>query len=270
MANRDPRRRAPQSVPPRIEAVATAAQIVDFLAERGELTGVQQTADALSMTKSRASRHLANLESLGLVTRSSVRKGYTLGWRVLRWGFMASAHVKFIERLSQPIDDLSKTINRTVLLCRPANGDAMVIYSRPADASIRIDVEVGLMLSLPYSPSAIVAYAFMPREERAEMLEHLRKREDAFRVDDEALLQKHVMTLQQKYYCWAENKYDVGYGAIAAPIFDKEEQLAAVLTIVLPSAELQGLGPDPHLTNALMDASLACSQILGSSIRFPA
>ncbi|QTD55828.1 IclR family transcriptional regulator [Parasphingorhabdus cellanae] len=269
MTKRDPRRRAPNSSERKIEAVSIAADLVDFLAEQEGAAGVQQAADALQITKSRASRHLTNLETLGLVTRSSVRQGYTLGWRALRWGYIASARMNFSELFAEPLETLKEQVSRTVLLCSPAKGDAIVMDSKPADNPIRIDVQIGLILSLPYSPSALVSFAFMPREERKAMMQHLIARDPDFRVLDDKRLHEDVIKLQQCYYCWAENKYNVGYGAIAGPVFDKEERLAAIVTVVLPSDELKDSGPPETMLQALIDACATCSHILGSNIRFP-
>lgn len=270
MLNRDPRRRAPQSVPPKIEAVAAATAIIDLLAEQEGRAGVQKVADVLGITKSRASRHLANLELLGIVSRAPAGRGYQLGWRVLRWGKIASARHDLGQILEKPLRDLSEETNQTVLLCAPAGADAIVLQCLPpARADIRIEVNVGLVMSLPFSPSARIAFAFQPREQRDLLLGHLKQREAEFRIEDEDRFRAQVAAIQRDYYCWDRNKYNVGYGAIAAPVFDQEEMLAGIVTLVMASEELKGNTPPPALLRQLLGCCANASKLLRSRICFP-
>lgn len=267
MDERDLRRRAPQSATAKIEAVATASAIIDFLAESEDPVGVQRAATVLGMTKSRASRHFANLESLGLVMRNPNGRGFQLGWRVMRWGQIASTRLDFARLLEQPLQQLGERIDRTVLLCAPAGGDAIVVKCLPGDASIRIDVKVGLVLGLPHSPTARVCYAFQSREIRQAQLAHLKAREPDFRVENESEFMHQVADIQRNYICWDRNKYNFGYGAIAAPIFNEEAELVGAVTLILPSAEL-----DESLPALARELLLCCEQssrLLGSRIRFP-
>ncbi|MFC3052558.1 IclR family transcriptional regulator [Kordiimonas pumila] len=266
--NRDPRRRAPQLAPAKIETVATASDIIDFLAESGETVGVQKVADALNMTKSRASRHLANLESLGLIGRVPGARGYQLGWRVMRWGQIASTHLDLTKIFEGPLQDLNQQTNKTVLLCAPAGGEAIVTKCLPSNTAIRIEVKIGLVLSLPYSPSACICYAFLPREQRQSMLIHLKQREQDFRVENETHFNQRISEIQQTYYSWDKNKYNVGYGAIAAPVFNQHEGLAGTITLVLPSEELSDKPPE-HLLKSLLTTAEECSRLLKSHIKFP-
>lgn len=128
--DRDPRRQAPTAGLGKIEAVATATAIIDFLAERGSKVGVQDVATMLGITKSRASRHLANLEQLGLVGRQGSR-GYELGWRLVRWGHIAAARLDLVAMLDDYLVALGREVGLTVLLCTDAGGDAVVVRSIP-------------------------------------------------------------------------------------------------------------------------------------------
>lgn len=269
MIGRDPRRRAPPSAPPKIEAVAMASAIIDFLAETQEVAGVQKVADMLGMTKSRASRHLANLELLGIVARAPQGRGYQLGWRVMRWGHLAGNHFGLSQALEAPLRRLGTKLNQTVLLCAPAGGDAIVLKCLPADRAIRIDVKEGLVLSLPHSPSARIAYAFQPKEQRDALLTHLKQRETDFRIEDETTFRQQVAAIQRDYFCWDRNKYNVGYGAVAGPVFDQNETLAGVVAVVLPSEELDERAPPAGIVESLIACCHECSRQLRSRIELP-
>lgn len=270
MTDRDRRRRAPTSAAPTIEAVATASAVIDFLAESAGPIGVQQVATVLGMTKSRASRHLANLESLGIVARAPTGRGYQLGWRVIRWGHLASVHYALAERLEGVLEDLRDQLGLTVLLCASTGGDAVVLRCYPAPSAIRIEVQRGLVLSLPHSPSARVAFAFQPRERRRRLLEHLHARERDFRIEDDDAFVRQIADIQRDYLCWTRDKYDLGHGAVAAPLFDLDEALAGVITVMLPSQQLSEHGPPDDVITALFAACEHGSRLLRSKMRFPA
>tara|TARA_R110000782_G_scaffold29959_1_gene74338 strand:- start:42730 stop:43548 length:819 start_codon:yes stop_codon:yes gene_type:complete len=270
MSERDPRRRAPLSAPASIETVATAAAIVDLLAEREEPLGVQMIADLLGMTKSRISRHMTNLESLGLVARGSSGRGFRLGWRTIRWGQIASSRMALAQILAEPLRAFNERSGRTVLLCAAAGGDAIVIQCLPAPRAFRIDVQTGLLLALPHSPTARVCYAFQPRETRMALIDHLRRREPGFRLENEAAFEVEVAAIQRRYHSWDANKFSHGYAAIAAPVFDRDMALIASVTVMLPSHEITDATPPADLVTALLACAENCSRQLGSTIRFPA
>lgn len=270
MPDRDPRRRAPQSKPPTIEAVAAASAIIDLLAERDGTAGVQTVADTLGITKSRASRHLANLELLGIVSRVQTGRGYQLGWRVLRWGQIAAARYNLVELLNAPLRALSEKANQTVLLCAPAGADAIVLQCiPPPTAVIRIEVNIGLVMSLPHSPSARIALAFQPREHRETLLAQAKLRESDFRVDDEERLRGQISSIQRDYYCSDRDKYNVGYGAIAAPVFNQDEALVGIITLVMASDEFVGDTPPVSLVNELLNCCAKSSKLMRSRVCFP-
>ncbi len=270
MPDRDPRRRAPQSKPPTIEAVAAASAIIDLLAERDGAAGVQTVADILGITKSRASRHLANLELLGIVSRVESGRGYQLGWRVLRWGQIAAARYNLVEMLDAPLRALSETTNRTVLLCAPAGADAIVLRCLPPPtAAIRIEVNVGLVMTLPHSPSARIALAFQPREQRDALLAQAKQRESDFRVDDEERLRAQISAIQRDYHCSDRDKYNVGYGAVAAPVFNQDEALVGIVTLVMASEEFDGQSPPTSLVRELLNCCARSSRLMRSHVRFP-
>lgn len=269
MAIRDRRRQAPLTPAAKIEGVAMASAIVDFLAESGRPVGVQQVASVLGITKSRASRHLANLEGLGVVCRNSEGRGYRLGWRVIRWGQIAASQQDLIELLGGALRRLNRDIRQTVLLCGPAGGDAVVMKCIPAQSAIRIEVKVGLVLGLPNSPSARIAFAFQSKEKRKHLITALRHREEEFRVKDEKAFAQQIAAVQRNFYCWTRDKFDLGHGAIAAPVFDQNEDLAAVITIVAPSGEFLGREPPIGLVRPLLECCEECSRQLHSRTKYP-
>ncbi len=267
--DRDPRRQAPTAGLGKIEAVATATAIIDFLAERGSKVGVQDVATMLGITKSRASRHLANLEQLGLVGRQGSR-GYELGWRLVRWGHIAAARLDLVAMLDDYLVALGREVGLTVLLCTDAGGDAVVVRSIPAPHAIHIDVKPGLVLTLPHSPSARIAFAFQSRERREKLLGHLCARETDFRIADRQEFMRQIADIQQHYVCWTRDKFNLGHGAVAAPVFDQDEELRAVVTVMIPSSELGENGPPRRLIEALLRCCASCSQRLNSRFHFPA
>lgn len=266
MVDRDLRRRAPDSAAS-IATVATAAQIIDYLAESVKPVGVVEVADALRMTKSRVSRHMNNLEMLGLVARGPSGRGFRLGWRIGRWGQIAAGRMQLPDLLKPSLERLNEESGCTVLLCAVAGADAVVVQCLPARAARKIDVQPGLMLNLPHSPTARVCFAFQPREKRHQMLDEAALRGDIFRIVDRAALEREIASIQARHYSWGDNKFDIGYSAIAAPLFDRDT-IAAAVTLMLPSAPIAG--PPPHyLVELLLACAQRCSRLLGSRHSYP-
>lgn len=266
--DRDLRRQSPTEGLGKIEAVATATAIIDLLAERGGKVSVQDVATMLGLTKSRASRHLSNLEQLGLVQLQGSR-GYELGWRLMRWGHIAASRFDLGVILDEYLVALGNELELTVLLCTAAGGDAIVLRSVPAPQAIHIDVKPGLVLSLPHSPTARIVFAFQSRERREELLDHLCARETDFRVADRAIFMTQVADIQRHYICWTRDKFNLGHGAVAAPVFDSDHRLCAVVTVMLPTSMLGEDGPPQRVARALLDCCRQSSRRLNSRFVFP-
>jgi len=264
--DRDLRRRAPDA-PASIATVAMATRILDLLAESERPVGVQEMAQTLGMTKSRASRHLSNLEMLGLVSRGGGRRGFQLGWRIGRWGQIAAGRMQMPELLRGPLDRLNEESGCTVLLCAVAGADAVVVQCLPARAAMRIDVQPGLMLNLPESPTARVCFAFQPRERRRELLDQAEMRGENFRIADRDAFEREVAMVQARHYSWGVNKFGIGHNALAAPLFDGDTIVAAV-TLMLPTDEAPG-PPAPYLVELLLGCAQRCSRLLGSRHSYP-
>jgi DNA-binding IclR family transcriptional regulator len=261
---RDRRRRAPLSPGAKIEAVATASAIVDFLAESTGPVGVQRVAAVLGMTKSRASRHLANLESLGLVGRKASGRGYHLGWRAMRWGQLAAGLHRMNDALAVPIQHINSLTQRSVLLCTPAGCDVIVSKCFSAHSVVKKHVEPGLVLCLPQSPSALVAFAWHSPLKRAVLLDELERRDPDYRVEDMTEFRRQLASIRTRFYCWTADKYDLGCGAVAAPVFGAGEELAAVLTLMLPSSKLDRSAPPAAILKSLLTCGAVCSRSLHS------
>lgn len=267
MESRDLRRQAPDSQAS-IATVATATRILDFLAESERPIGVQEMALTLAMTKSRVSRHMSNLEMLGLVARGTGGRGFQLGWRIGRWGQIAAGRMQLPDLLRAPLDRLNEESGCTVLLCAVAGADAVVVQCLPARAAMRIDVQPGLMLNLPESPTARVCFAFQERERRHELLDHAEARGDNFRIADRDALEREVAAVQARHFSWGENKFGIGHSALAAPVFDRDTIVAAV-TIMLASDATGSGPPAPYLVEGLLTCAQRCSRLLGSRHIYP-
>ena len=266
---RDPRFIAPIGSASTIEAVATAAAIIDLLVERNQKVGVQEVATTLGITKSRASRHLSNLEELGLVNRLGGR-GYELGWRLMRWGHAAVNRLQLATMLEEYLVSLCQQLQLTVLLCVPAGGDAVVVRSVAPTQAFHIDVKPGAVLRLPVSPTARIVMAFQDRERRRQLLEELAARgEAAFTQADGQDLALHLADIQRNYFCWTRDKFNLGHGAVAAPVFDRDEKLCAIVTIMLASADLTPKGPPRAVVDALLHCCSQAMRRLNSRFQFP-
>lgn len=259
-------RRVPKPPAPKIEAVATSAALLDLIASSDTAVGVQRAARELGMTKPRVSRHLANLELLGILSREENGRGYRMGWRVMHWGQAARAGLEFTKPIRSHLEKLADETGSTVLISIPAGLDAMVVDCITAPSAIRISVDVGLVLSLPDSPTARICFAFQSRDTRAERLAILKEREELFRVSDEEAFLRDIADIQARFHSDDINKYGIGYAAVAAPVFDRNEALAMVITIMAAS---DGFAANVEaFRNRLFAACAACSKRLGSRINY--
>jgi DNA-binding IclR family transcriptional regulator len=115
---------------PRIQSLARASAIIDFIAEGAETgVGLSEISKATALNKTTAFNLLASLVTLRLIEQDAQSRKYRLGLRILELGRLVQQRLH-ISHLARPIlADLCRRTNETVNLGLPDLLDLLVVDS---------------------------------------------------------------------------------------------------------------------------------------------
>jgi DNA-binding IclR family transcriptional regulator len=251
-----------------VQTVAKAAEALDHIAARGELTASELT-ELLNEPRSSVYRLLASLSTAELV-EPGVRKGtFRLGIKLFQLGSRVAQ--RFDERqLALPImERVHEATEETVFLC-VRRDDVAVCIERLNGKHVQA-LALGLGGSLPLHTGAAprVLLAYEPSEVQADYLS---------RVDLVSLtpstpstptaVRRALAEVRAKGYAVSDEDVTVGIAALGAPIFDHTGKIRAALSMSGVRPAIFGRDFD-KLCEMMVAAAAEISALLGYGLDIP-
>jgi len=246
------------SGPQPVTSVARALTLLEELRDSERGLGVNELARRIAVNPSTASRLLATLESYGLIQRQAngpVRLGLglvTLADRVLsRLDLQGLARPVLVELMEQT--------GETATLSLPGEREAITVDSVPSRSSVVSMARLGRP-SVSYATSVgKVMLAFgggpLPRERD---LVALTERT----ITERAALQAEIDGVRKRGYGTVFGEREADVNSIAAPVFERAGELAAILGLQGPASRLER---PTRLLDALLDATATLTRALGGA-----
>jgi DNA-binding IclR family transcriptional regulator len=239
-----------------VGSVGRAIAVLEELTESDTGLGVNELARRIGVNASTASRLLATLESASLVQRDG-QGPYRLGLGLVTMADRVLARLD-IQVLARPVlVELMESTGETATLSLPGDREAITVDSVPSRSSVVSMARLGRP-SVAYATAVgKVMLAFgggrLPRErDMVAFTDRTLASREALAAEVEAVRQRGYGTV------FGEREVDVN--AIAAPVWDRQGRLAAILGIQAPASRLQ----DPtHVLRTLLNGASTLTQALG-------
>ncbi len=225
-----------------VHSVVVASRLLGFLAESGRPQRVTDIAAHLGMTKARVSRHLSTLADLGLVAKMPDKSGYRLGPTLFRLSNAALDQYEITNIAYRYMVVLRNQIQESLLLAIPAGGDALVVSTIASGKTLSPNLVRGTRWSIPTSPTASIILAYSPESVRERVLARRSERDLTPMLElpperevilDPVEQRAEFVTIQRRFYAYADDPHDAGFAVVSTPVFDHSERLEAALTIVM-------------------------------------
>ena len=247
--------RPSQSARP-VASVARALALLALLRDSDSGLGVNELARRIGVNPSTASRLLATLEGAGFVQRDA-QGPYRLGLALVELADRVLERLD-IQGLARPI--LVKMMERTgetATLSLPGEHDATTVDAVPSRASIVSTARLG-RASVSYATAvgkAMLAFAGGPLPEETELRAFTERT-----ITVRPQLEAEIDSVRQRGYATALGEREADLGAIAAPVFDRDGSLAAIVGLQGPASRLA----DPtRLRDPLLAGAAELTRALG-------
>ncbi len=246
------------SGPRPVASVARALALLDELSDSEAGLGVNELARRIGVNASTASRLLATLESAGIVQRDG-QGPYRLGLALLTLADRVHERLD-VGVLARPVlVELMERTGETATLSLPGEREAITVDSVPSRSSVVSMARLGRPSVSHATAVGKVMLAFgpgpLPRERDLVALTDRT-------ITDRPSLEAAVAVVRDRGYATVFGEREPDVNAIAAPIWGRSGELAAILGIQGPATRVE----DPtQLLAPLVEAAAALTRALGGS-----
>jgi len=242
-----------------VGSVARAVQLLDALAASDHGLGVNEIARRLGVNASTASRLLATLQEAGLVDRTDAGP-YRLGLKLVALSDRVLAQLD-VRQLARPLlARLVAETGETATLSLPGETEAITVDFVPSASSVVSMARVGRP-SVPHATAAgkvmlAFAGAALPTGELTRYTERT--------ITDAAALERELAEVRARGWAEAVGEREPDLAALAAPVFGRGGELAAILGIQGPAGRLPA-GTRRALREPLSAAAAELTRALGGA-----
>lgn len=247
----------------KVQSVEVGMSLLITLSRLGASVSLSRLAQATKMPPSKAHRYLRALINSGLVTQDAASGLYRLGPEALSIGFAAMGYLDIVSLSARPLAELRDRINETCMLSVWSNRGPAVVRIEPAHGAVVINVRMGSILPLLVSAAGLVYSAFLKDRQLESMI--TLEREELMGKGKSDLVKQAEHSIANARKCGVasvESTLTPGVSAISAPIFDHQNQLAGVFT-VMGSTGYIDISDDGWIAKELLAAATETSQLLG-------
>ncbi len=233
-----------------IQSVEQASALLEALITAGTEQSLTVLARAGDMSPSSAHRYLTSLVRTGLVQQNAANGKYDLGTMAVRLGLSALARLDFTEIAASALTGLTQKVGVDGHVCIWGDHGPTIIRVRQTHFPILTNLRLGRTLPTLLSASGLVFCAFTPAGITSPFVERERIAAKLTRRDVEA----RIADTRASGFGWIDGTVIPGLRAIAAPVFDPQGDLAAVLALVGQSEALV------NFPNKMLSELLATTQ----------
>ena len=219
-----------------IQSVERALDILFLLVEGNGAMTVSEIAARMDVHVSTASRLLSTLASQNVVAQS--RDGYRLGLGLLRLTHVVLNELH-IRTLAYPhIQQLCQATHETIYLATLFEGEELFLDQVEPEESGTQTNWIGRIIPAHTASGGKVLLAYLSDEELEQYLQRVLTANTHATITDPDQLRVQLRQVREQGYAISRDEYLVGFGSVAAPIFDRKQQNVGVVALSGLSARL--------------------------------
>jgi len=245
-----------------LQSVGLTFHILREIAAAGNPVGVSDLSRRLGESKATVHRHLLTLKHEGILNQTDDDK-YGLGWSLFDLGRAAASQYDILDIARPEMEKLCKTAGLSIMIGLRSHHHIVVLESIDSDRHIAVTVKSGLRLPAIRSSSGRVMLAFSNPILTEQVLQDIDAEPGAYLRFTPAALQKHLETVREQGYDFAEGESQYGVSGMAAPILNANQEFLAVISIIGTHAQI-GNPPHRHLVEALLQSTDSISVMINN------
>ncbi|GIJ49441.1 IclR family transcriptional regulator [Virgisporangium aliadipatigenens] len=228
-----------------------------FTAEQPRLT-LSEIARRVGLPLATAHRMIDELVRWGALERDDDAR-YHIGLRLWEVGALAPRGLGVRERAMPFLEDLYEATHQNVQLAVRDGVEALYVERLSGRGAVKVISRVGGRLPLHATGVGLALLAFAPADVQEQVLAGPLRAFTRKTVTSAHELRRVLATVRLEGVVIIEGGVDLDALSVAAPIFDRTDQVAAALSIVIPASE-----PPAPYTPVVRAAARGVSRALGA------
>jgi IclR family acetate operon transcriptional repressor len=245
----------------RVAAVERALAVLDALSDGSPELGTNEIARRTGINASTVSRLLATLAGSQVVEHVPSTGRYRLGPRLLQLGNLVLARLDVRDVARPHLQELVRATGVTATLSAPGEHDAITVDFVQSDATVQSVARLGRPSIGHATATGKVLLAFGRAQLPSGQLKAYTRRT----VTDRGRLRAELGRIVRQGYAEAVGEREPDLNAIAAPVFDAEGGLAAIVGVQGPASRF-GRDAMRAAVGPLLTGAGAMSAALGWSL----
>lgn len=235
--------------------------VLEFVEERGQVAGMEEMLDGLSLTRSTLYRYVRTLVEFGLLA-TSPGTGYTLGPRIIELDYKIRVRDPIILASHPLMTQLVQTVPGIALLCRRYRDRVLCVHQVRGSVGFVSTYERGRARPLLRGAASLVILANMPTAQISKLYH-----QDPQAFADAGLggslkaVRQGMRAIRQQGWKASEGQVVSGVTGIAAPIFDSGEHVMGSLSLTIGRT-----GLSPAETAEIAARVAFCAQVVSSAL----
>lgn len=242
---------------PGAQTVARAIALLRALDDSHPERGLSELSEHVGLNKTTTHRLLSALEAEGLIMRGSAAGQYRLGVELIALGGCAMRANELREVSRPELDLLMRESGENAVLEIMVKRRVMILDEVSSQTLQAAPLDIGVRLPLHATSTGKLLLAYRPPEEietiLAEPLPALTPRT----IVEPELLRAQLDEIRAHGYAKADGELDVGFVAVAAPVYNADRVVVAAVSVG---------GPSLRLTEERLPGIVALVQVAGRRI----
>jgi DNA-binding IclR family transcriptional regulator len=251
-----------------VQSVEIGIRVLTALADAGGEQSLGKIAEMAGMPPAKAHRYLASLSRAGVVERSDTSNRYVLGGLALRIGLVALSRLDVIEAARTEMNELVERIDGSLMLSVWGTNGPTIIRWMESTRPVTVNVRVGSNMPVLRSATGQVFAAYLPEATVMPFIkgELARMKRENGKAPTLADVSHALDKVRKAGLGHTSGGILPGVLALAAPVYNYNNQLAAVIAALGPKGFFDD-SLNGKTANELLASSVKLSMRLGARLQ---
>lgn len=223
-----------------VPALERGLEILEALRHHADGLGINEAARLLEIPVNSAFRILNTLLQYGYVQRDAKSKKFTLSTKLFTIACDHTAETSLVEAALPVMRELRDALKETVVVSVLSGQEGIVLEQVPGVHSFRFVCDSGARQALHASASTKAILAFLPEADREAAIAGMRMpRLTANTLTSREKFLQELRQVKKDGYALDRAEALEGVYCVAAPVFDRQDNPVAAITVTGPGSRLQ-------------------------------
>lgn len=221
-----------------LKTLDNALELIKYFNQENPSWGVRELAKESGIGHSIVYRVLSTFEKQGFLYQNTASRKYELGMKLMEYGLMIQSSLKMADLIHPIMKRVGQEAGESVFLTWLDNKDALCVDVVEAPQTIKFTVTVGSRTPLYAGAANKTIMAFLPREVQLEIIEQGLVTLTAKTMVNPNELLHDLEKIRANGWCTTEGEFKEDVVGIGVPLFSRQGNILASLTIAGPSYRL--------------------------------